>query len=895
MEHGDIIAVSTLTVLSIVLFAAPAIAGHPPIVADNLIQNFPLRVLSGKIFATGFLPTWNTLANSGTPLLGGLNAGVMYPLTWPFAILPGVLAWVINMAACYIAAGVGLYVLARWLGLAKVASFLGAVTYAFMGMMIAQMVHLGVIEGQGWLPWVVLTMLIVTRRIRSLEPDSPKSRLCRQICWPFAWLVILIGMVFLTGEPRAIADLEIVGAVTGVYCIGWADRDRGRPRRWLVAGVLVLGVTWGVLLSAIQLLPGQSFIGISQRAAINQSFFGSGSYSLNRTLQLVVPYFFGGAGVFHQPVYFLDYNLPEVTGYVGLIGLVALFSAGTQFFGSARRKRPHWLGLFVALAGIGLVFAWGQFTPLIHVMAQIPLLNKTRLQSRNLAIFDLAVSVLVAWFAHQVLTNSSGVSFFQGWRRWVSLTPLFVGIAVLLGALIWPVGSEELFGANANVAIEGHFLMGWFLGSLVLMIATLLFLLRCSRWRPDYRRAGIVTIVVIDAAFFMVGNTTGLISTQNPEPSRQHAVSIMGSQGRYALIDPNLIHEVELVALGQPNTNVFTQLPSVQGYGSLIGSTYGIATNAHAQNDLDPCAVIAGTFQQLRLGTLVVANDALAPLISSSTSVPAPYSPSPACTSQPPASAYVSRPVYFGASLTLQSIAVKTAHPISNNTTLHVTILGPLGQRENVTTIIVQTPTGLSINFPSHPVSLGLAIDGLTHSDLVASTVTDTEMNVYALNGEFQNAVDLSSWKLTPQSPSPTMQVFQSAAPLTPPLSFEGGSGSAVLVSSSTTLRGSETDIVKLSTQTTVVRSEAYLPGWKATISPLEGGTSRSVTVSPHSLVQQATLPAGSWTLTWTYHPPHLLLGAAVSGAASLGLVVVAAWGILWSFRRRASNGSGGR
>ena len=63
------------------LFIVPALVGHPAIDADNLIQNFPLRVLAGHQLASGHLPLLDPLTNSGTPLLGGMNAGALYPLT----------------------------------------------------------------------------------------------------------------------------------------------------------------------------------------------------------------------------------------------------------------------------------------------------------------------------------------------------------------------------------------------------------------------------------------------------------------------------------------------------------------------------------------------------------------------------------------------------------------------------------------------------------------------------------------------------------------------------------------------------------------------------------------------------------------------------------------------
>ena len=49
------------------------------------------------------------MANSGTPLLGGLNAGALYPLTVIFAFVPPIAAWVINCIAVYVIAATGMF------------------------------------------------------------------------------------------------------------------------------------------------------------------------------------------------------------------------------------------------------------------------------------------------------------------------------------------------------------------------------------------------------------------------------------------------------------------------------------------------------------------------------------------------------------------------------------------------------------------------------------------------------------------------------------------------------------------------------------------------------------------------------------------------------------------
>ena len=144
---GDRRAVLLLVIIPLVMFGIPTVLGHPPITQDNLIQNFPLRSLSGQMMRSGHLPVWNSLIFGGSPLLGAMNAGSFYPTTFAFVGLGDLSAWLVNVVTCYWAAGLGLYALARWLKVGPLPAFLGALTYAYLGMMTGQLVHLAVIQG----------------------------------------------------------------------------------------------------------------------------------------------------------------------------------------------------------------------------------------------------------------------------------------------------------------------------------------------------------------------------------------------------------------------------------------------------------------------------------------------------------------------------------------------------------------------------------------------------------------------------------------------------------------------------------------------------------------------------------------------------------------------------
>ena len=895
-SRADWWAVAVLTSISSLLFVVPSILGHPPVAGDNLIQNFPLRVLSGKIMATGHLPQWNTLAYSGTPLMGGLNAGSLYPLTFLFIVLPGALAWVLNLIACYVAAALGVYALTRWLGINVVPAFLGAVTYTFMGMMVGQLVHLGVIQGQGLIPWVVLLMLMTTKRLQNADTSLGMMQVLRGATWPLLGLVGVVAFIFLTGEPRSIVEFETVGVLVFLYCVWWAERGIDRPRRFLVACALGVATMWGVAISAIQLLPGYAFIGISQRSNLTETFFGSGSIRFEKTVLFLIPDFFGGSGIFHQPSYFIDYNLPEVSGYVGMIGLAALFAAATQLFGPHRKEIPRWIGLFVVMAVVGLVFAWGEFTPFIHVMSKIPLINKTRLQSRNLAIVDLAAAVLVAWFVQHLIAGERSKISLDGWRKWVTLSPLFGALLVGVLVLVWPFGTEQWFGALPNQAVEGHFLFWWITVSLFIIVASILILTKGFRLGAKVRQRVVVGFVVVDAAFFMLACTTGLaISSVPAEPSSSYAASQLGTSGRFALVDPGNGHGDQFIPLGQPNTNVFTNLPSIQGYGSLIGQSYGDATGAHLANNLDACGLSDGSYRQLRLDTLVVANWELAPqIVALENGVPVnlPVSTPPACPHEPPVAQGSERRFYFGQSLALSSaFFIARSSSVMNDTSIansfHVQAISSNGKVSELSQQITPTSTGWAITFPAHPDAVGLVVTGPVSKVMDTSTVTDTSGSIYSLNGEFQGALDRASWSLV--STSGTLQTFRTTRHLVPWVYLSGaGSGSRVL-SSVNTITGSQTDVVHLEQAGTLVRSEAFLPGWSATVTPVQGGATTSAPVIAHDLVQSVNLPPGDWSVTLSYQAPRLNVGEIITGVG-LGAFVLVIASVFVGFLRRRSH-----
>jgi len=953
-----------LVFLPVVLFGVPAAFGHPAVTGDNLIQNLPLRALSGRQIREGHLPLWNPYIWSGSPLLGGLNAGSFYPFTFLFAVLPPLGAWVANLVVVYWAAGLSLYALARQYRLRPLASLLAALTYAFSGTMSGQLVHLGVVQGVAFMPLLVLSLLKLSWAVFGTGPVGEGEQVmpgpgddgravaaphavgdptARAAPWrsPWPWAALLaavVGLEALTGEPRAIAETEVVAGAVVLWQLlrpyGGARGVGGRETQQVHASVgardrlrylayAIIGGAWGVALAAGELAPGWSFIRASQRAVENYSFFGSGSLRPSWTLLMLVPDLFGGTGIFGQPRFFNSYNLPEVTGYVGLLPLGAALALLARSFGRRRSRHSADWGMWLALAGLGLLLSWGSFTPLGHIWAAIPLFGKTRLQSRNLAIVDLALAVLFAFFSDRLLAGSTEASEVRTWRRYLVAGPAVGAALVVVLTLAAPAPVEEWLHVNARGASLVRALWPWFVGEAAVAAGVVLLVWTWRRLRPRVRSRALVAVVLADVALFLLATSTAVAPARATiEPGTSAATAVLGSAGRFGFVDTFVSHLTTLTAIGQPDLNVFTRRQSVQGYGSILSNSYGDATGTHSLDSLSACALASGVFDQLRLSTLAVFPGDLVTLVGPTPDVtrgvtrrrvfPAAYPPTAhrataaaaACRARAVAGTDSRRVLYLGWPVALRAVTVVLTGVPGTGAAEHraptVAVLGTSGREHTPAETVERRAKGWAVRFATPQLATGIVVLGAGAPVSQATTVTGASGTKWAFEGTMQDVLDTRAWRFE-GSFAGVFGVFHTARPVRPPVwlahRVEGSSVTQV----KTTDWGSAVDRVVASRPVTVVWSESYMPGWHARLTPLRnplgetpggagaagtrGGPRRAV-VERHGLVQAVRVPPGSWLLTFDYRPSVLNAGFAASLVAVLGFALLGA--VVLVRRRRA-------
>lgn len=878
-RRGDLLAVAVLLALPALAFAAATAAGHPVLPGDDLLQNYPLRVLVGQQLRHGHLPLLDPYLWGGAPLLGGWNAGAAYPLTWLFAVLAPGAAWTVNLIAVSWVAALGCYAYLRSWRLGCLPAFLGGLSFAFAGAMTAQLNYLGLVAGMGWVPWALLAATRLER-----------ARSTRQHFAAAGLLAVSIGLIALAGEPRAITDAAVVLAPAGLWR-AWRARGGGGALRFLIWGGAAAAV--GVALGAVQLLPGLATVATSQRAAVTPQLFRSGSLRPSWLTLLLVPTLLGGAGSLGAPRLVAAQTTTEITCYVGLVALAAAVSL--PFALRRGRRLPEWM-LWEIVAGIGGVLALGGHTPAWHLLIHIPLYGGERLQERNLMVVDLALAFLLAFWVQRWATTT-----LPRRERLAAALPGAAVIVLVLAAVLGGSAVPHLLGVAAS-ATQLRRLRPVLVPPLVVAVALVVLLASGAGWQAKWRRISISALVISDVVAFLL---TGVLAVGAPLPAGVGSaarpvppgspvpIAALHPAGRVAVFDPWLAHLRALNILGEPDLNVAQRVYSVQGYGSVVDGRYAQATGTH----------LAEGGGQATLAGAAVAGQVLDTLDTTDLFVPAVALIGTAGTPPGPGLRRL-RPGgevswFLGPPQLVSDLRVPGLPAGARVGVLAATgrlrWLPPGGWRAPVRAVaVVVASRGARPSAADGPsgaaVRVGPPLVGLSTGRRVV------------VDGPLQGYLLWPHWRYRGQDgPFARYANTQAVAPLRL-LSFPDPGSSAASPGAITALAGPPVAPTAAEIRTRyggrVVRSGAAIPGWQATWTPRGGGPAVRLRVLSQGVVQAVVVPAGTGTLQFRYHPPRLWAGVALSGLAVLVLLAVGG-GLLWTRRRsgdaRAGAGDGDR
>jgi hypothetical protein len=454
------------------VYANPSLVRRNFAGRDLAVYNLPMEKAMHDAYARGRLPVWMPEISGGRPLLPNPNAGAMYPLRAVLSLVSFPTAMRLAPVIHWIAAGIGVIVLLRTLGVSAAGAWIGAITYVFSGVGVSEVYFPNLHPGMALLPWIVWTI------------GRPASRPAGKILL----LSFLYGLDFLAGDVFTIG-MAIAASLLWIV-VEKPRRERGAEILRL-AGALALGG----LLALPQILATTLWIPDTDRAVLGMKLFETLFFSIHplRLLELVVPFPYGAVwklddtAVWGWPIYRYKGMGMFLTLYSGAFAVVAL--ATTRRIRTPGLRFGRWLfalSLAVAVPPSLLPRSWE------GISSPLPLRNPEKFSVA--LVFALAV---IAGIAFDRLREKPRR------LRW----PLAVGAMLSVLALAsWLAPSAagrlavEIAGDARWLAIASHELPGALAEGAFLWMLTFVALDRMSRPRGFSLFAAVALMTLVPLA-----------------------------------------------------------------------------------------------------------------------------------------------------------------------------------------------------------------------------------------------------------------------------------------------------------------------------------------------------------------------------------------------------------
>ncbi|HEV2379531.1 MAG TPA: YfhO family protein [Terriglobia bacterium] len=404
---------AALAVILVLIFWRVLFTGQLFFYRDVFSYTYPRSLFIHAMFRSGQLPYWNPYFSFGEPAIGNPNYLFFYPSTLLIALLPTGLAYSLHYVLSFAWAALGAYLLARRWDQSRPAAFFAAAIFAFSGPVLS----LGNLYNQAaataWIPWALLATDHAVRR---------RSRR--------AWILLaaVFALQFLGAEPLTLCATFTLAVA---YALFETLRTPEGKTIHSVSRLVVVFAAVGLImlaLSAVQLLPSLDVLHRARRGSSGLPYGEVVYWSLHplSLVELVLPGFFGNA---FDPSPLWTYvlagrNQPYyVSVFVGFVPLLLAWIGWSE--GHDRRR------VFAGVGGVLLLLlACGRYTPLFaEAYLLLPPLALVRFPAKLLVPAVFMIAILAGWGVDAIRRPGCGP-----WRRRTVVPMLMLGSGV---ALIW--------------------------------------------------------------------------------------------------------------------------------------------------------------------------------------------------------------------------------------------------------------------------------------------------------------------------------------------------------------------------------------------------------------------------------------------------------------------------
>lgn len=395
------------------------------LITDPVRQQIPWRHLAIDYLKQSRVPSWNPYSFSGTPLLGNIQAGSLYPLNVVFFVLPFVWGWTALIIIQPVFAGIFMYMYLRGRGISAVSSVFGSVVYMFCGFSVAWLTWGTIVHTALWTPLILWSI----DRITGAEVKGKKRKT------PVGSMLVLAlatGMILLAGHAQVALYML---TLCGVYAVWqWRLMDAKHISHTKILW-MVLGIGGGVLVASPQLNAFAELLSASSRFAGSEKALSPGWFiPIGQLIQFIVPDFFGNPATMN---YWGEWNYGEFIGYTSVAGMFFAIMGV-----AAKAKRDVWF--WVGAIAVSLLFSVSNPISRALYTWDIPVISSMQ-PTRLVSVIDIALAILAAYGLERWMTAKKRTAM-------IPIVLMGVIVAVLWGFVLAAPGVIAEDATNLAVA-----------------------------------------------------------------------------------------------------------------------------------------------------------------------------------------------------------------------------------------------------------------------------------------------------------------------------------------------------------------------------------------------------------------------------------------------------------
>ena len=540
--------------IAIIAFWQLVFFKRPP-VYDMVDCFYPWRFHIGECLRNGIFPFWDPYQDLGYPEFANPSSGVWYPMVWLIGSTVGYNLYTISLefVVHVFFAGVGMYLLAQTLKMARPIAVIAAVSYMLCGVFIGNAQHLPYVIGAAWLPFVLHFYF-------------------RMIYRPFWSNAIYAGfflfLMITGGYPAMVIILFYFFAFTSLFYLIRSIKDRQRfvfsdllfRHAALVLTTLVFSA--GMMVSIWQVSPYLSRI--DGGFTLEQALFSP--FGPKAFISFILPY-----STTHFPETF-NGDISMINGYFGFLLFILLFAG-------LFTKKSIELKILLILGIVSLTAAVGDALPVRKLLFDyVPMMNVFRFP----AVFRTFVILPFILIGANYLNNLYKEERFLSLRKW--WIPLTLIALSLIGFLFFLRSQSYLdlkhfmaisvFGNDRTGSIEQHMAF-----QTLIQLGFVLLLFLVIRFVKQFKYQFLILIGLISADMLISAHLNAPYTVYNSSISVAPSYNATDTlpKGFPPMKDITIEEGGKLPGLGQPywqNLNIFHKQVTAEGFNSFSFSSY---------------------------------------------------------------------------------------------------------------------------------------------------------------------------------------------------------------------------------------------------------------------------------------------------------------------------------